>query len=89
MSKSSSKIVELRAYGSDKDRTLPKEKLKSSAERLRGPLRLSSMDRIVTQNLLMSGRADNHSCVATTCQVSLECSHLVDYEGNTVLIVRL
>ena len=50
MSKSSGKIVELRAYGSDKDGTLPKEKLKSLAERLHGPLRLSGMDRIATQS---------------------------------------
>ena len=50
MSKSSSKIVELGAYGSDKDRALPKEKLKSLAKRLRGPLRLSGMDRVVTQS---------------------------------------
>ena len=50
MSKSSGKIVELRAYGSDKDGTLPKEKLKSLAERLRGPLRLSGVDRIVTRS---------------------------------------
>ena len=50
MSKSSGKIVELRAYGSDKDRALPKEKLKSLAERLRGPLRLLGVDRIVTQS---------------------------------------
>ena len=50
MSKCSSKIVELGAYGSDKDLALPKEKLKSLAERLRGPLRLSGVDRIVTQS---------------------------------------
>ena len=43
-------MVELGAYGSDKDHALPKEKLKSFAERLRGPLRLSSVDRIVTQS---------------------------------------
>ena len=50
MSKSSGKIVELGAYGSDKDGTLPKEKLKSLVERLRGPLRLSGVDMIVTQS---------------------------------------
>ena len=50
MSKSSSKIVELGAYGSDKNRALPKEKLKSWTERLRSPLRLSGVDRIVTQS---------------------------------------
>ena len=50
MSKSSDKIVKLRAYGSDKDGTLTKEKLKSMAERLRGPLRLSGVDRIVTRS---------------------------------------
>ena len=33
----------------DKDRALAKEKLKSLTERLRGPLRLSSVDSIVTQ----------------------------------------
>ena len=44
--------MKLRAYGSDKDRTLPKpkEKVKSLAERLRGPLRLSGVDRIVKQS---------------------------------------
>ena len=50
VSKSSGKIVELGAYGLDKDCTLPKEKLKSLAERLHGPLRLSGVDRIVTQS---------------------------------------
>ena len=50
MSKSSGKIVELGAYGSEKDRPLPKKKLKSLAERLCGPLRLSGMDRIITQS---------------------------------------
>ena len=50
VSKSSGKIVKLRAYGSDKDRALPREKLKSSAERLRGPLRLSGVRRIITQS---------------------------------------
>ena len=33
----------------------------------------------------VSVRADNHSCVARTCQVSLECSHLIDYKRNTAL----
>ena len=28
------------------------------------------------------GRTENHSSIARTWQVSLECSHLVDYEGN-------
>ena len=50
MSKCSGKIVELGAYGSDKDRALPKEKLKSLAERLHGHLRLSGVDRIITQS---------------------------------------
>ena len=50
MSKSSSKIVELGAYGSDKNHALPKEKLKSLTERLRSPLQLSGVDRIVTQS---------------------------------------
>ena len=50
MSKSSGKILELGAYGSDKDRALPMEKFKSLAERLRDPLRLSCVDRIVTQS---------------------------------------
>ena len=48
-SKSSGKIV-VGAYGLDKDCALPKEKLKSVDERLCGPLRLSSMDRTVTQS---------------------------------------
>ena len=73
-------------YGSDKDCALPKEKLKSLTERLHGPLRLSGVDRIVTQSFLcQEGPADNHSCVARTCQVSLECSPPVDYEDNTAL----
>ena len=50
MSKSSCKIVELEAYGSDKDCALPKEKLKSLAERLRSPLGPSDVDRIMTQS---------------------------------------
>ena len=50
MSKSSCKTIELEAYRLDKDPTLPKEKLKSLAERLRGPLRLSGVDSIVTQS---------------------------------------
>ena len=46
MSKSSSKTIELEAYRLDKDGLLPKEKLKSLAERLCGPLQLymSSVD---------------------------------------------
>ena len=44
MSKSSCKTNELEAYRLDKDRALPKEKLKSLTERLRGPLRLSGVD---------------------------------------------
>ena len=50
MSKSSWKIVELGAYWLDKDHALPKEKLKSLAERLCDPIRLSDVDRIVTQS---------------------------------------
>ena len=50
VSKSSDKIVELGAYGSVKDSALSKEKLKSLAERLCGPLQLPSVDRIVTQS---------------------------------------
>ena len=46
---------------------------------LRGPLQH------VRPGFLMLGRADNHSCVGRTCQVSLECSHLVDYKGNSAL----
>ena len=38
MSKSSCKTVELGAYGLDKDRALPKDKLKSLTERLHGLL---------------------------------------------------
>ena len=56
MSKNSGKIVELGAYGLDKDCAFPKEKLKSLAERLRGPLRLSSVDRIVSQSSLRQER---------------------------------
>ena len=48
MSKSSWKAIELEAYRSDKDCVLAKEKLKSLTERLRGPLRLSGVDSIVT-----------------------------------------
>ena len=50
MSKSSCKTIELEAYPLDKDRALPKEMLKSLTERLRGPLRLSGVDSIVTQS---------------------------------------
>ena len=50
MSKSSDKIVELGAYGSVKDHALFKEKLKSLAERLCGPLQLPSVDRIITRS---------------------------------------
>ena len=50
MSKSSYKTVKLGAYGSDKDRVLPKEKLKSLTERLRGLLRLSGVVSIVKQS---------------------------------------
>ena len=50
MSRSSCKTIELEAYRLDKDRVLPKEMLKSLTERLRGPLRLSGMDSIVTQS---------------------------------------
>ena len=67
----------------DKDRALPKEKLKSLTERLRGPLRLSGVDSIVTQSSSRQEWADNSSCVGRTCQISLERSHLVDNEGNT------
>ena len=50
MSKISCKTIELEAYRLDKDRALPKEKLKSLTERLRGPLQLSGVDSIVTQS---------------------------------------
>ena len=50
MSKSSCQTIELEPYLLDKDRTLPKEMLKSLTERLRGPLRLSGVDSIVTQS---------------------------------------
>ena len=50
MSKSSCKTIELEAYQLDKDRALPKEKLKSLTEMLSGPLRLSGVDSIVTQS---------------------------------------
>ena len=60
----------------DKNHALPKEKLISLTERLRGPLQLSGMNSIATQS------ADNHSCVAI--ELALErLVHLVDYEGNT------
>ena len=88
MSKSSSKTIELQAYRLDKDCPLSKEKLKSLAERLCGPLRLymSSVDiQECNTKFLASGRDDNCFCVARTCQVSLKYSHLVDYKGNTAL----
>ena len=47
VSKSSCQTIELEAYPLDK---LPKEMLKSLTERLRGPLRLSGVDSIVTQS---------------------------------------
>ena len=50
MGKSSCITVEFGCYGLDKDRGLPKEMLKSLTERLRGPLRLSGVDSIVTQS---------------------------------------
>ena len=50
MSKSSCKAIELEAYRLYKDRALPKEKLKSLTERLRGPFRLTDVDSIVTQS---------------------------------------
>ena len=50
MSKSSCQTIELGPYPLDKDRTLPKEMLKSLTERLRGPLRLSGVDSIATQS---------------------------------------
>ena len=59
--------------------------LNSLIERLCSPLRLSFMGSFKTQRVIVSGRADNCSCVARTCQVSLKQSHLVDYEGNIVL----
>ena len=52
MSKSGCKTVDFGAYGSEKDRVLPKEKLKSLTERLCGLLRLSGVGRIVKQSLL-------------------------------------
>ena len=48
---SSYKTVELGAYGSDKDHTLPKEKLQSLIERLCGLLRLSGVVCIIKQSL--------------------------------------
>ena len=51
MSKSSYKTVKLGAYGLDKDRVLPKEKLKNVTERLHGLHRLSGMVSIVKQSL--------------------------------------
>ena len=51
----------------------------SLTERLCGPLEH------VRLRFLTSGRADNHSCVGRTFLVSLECSHLVDYKGNSAL----
>ena len=32
-----------------------------------------------------SVRVENRSCVARTCQVFLERSHLIDYQGNSAL----
>ena len=84
MSISSCETVELGAYGLVKDCRLPKEMLKSLTERLCWPLQLSGMDSIIKQKVpkfLASERADKRSCVHRTCQVSLECSHLVDWEG--------
>ena len=63
----------------DQDHALPKEKLKSLSEMVHCPLRLLGVNSIVTH---ASVRADNHSCVARTCWVSLKSSHLVD---NTAL----
>ena len=48
MSKSSCQTLKLEAYWLDKDGALPKEKLKSSTERLCDPPRLSDIDSIVT-----------------------------------------
>ena len=50
MGKSSSKTVELGAYGLDKDHGLPTEMLKSLTERPRGRLQLSGVDSIITQS---------------------------------------
>ena len=59
--KSSCKTVEFVAYGLDKDSGLPEEILKSLTERLRGPLRLSGVDSIVTQS---SSRREGPTTVA-------------------------
>ena len=68
----------------DKDRALPKEKLNSLTERLHSLLRLSGVDSIVKQS--SSHYEGPRTCVARTWQVSLECSHLIDYEGNGALL---
>ena len=47
---SGDETIELEAYRLDKDRALPKEKLKSLTERLCGLLQLSGVDSIVTQS---------------------------------------
>ena len=57
----------------------------SLTERLRGPLRLSGVDSIVTPSSRVRKGRQPRSCVPRTCQVGLERSHLVDYEGNTAL----
>ena len=51
MSRSCRKTVKLGAYGSDRDHALPKEKLKSLTETLRGLLRLLGVDSFVKQSL--------------------------------------
>ena len=78
--------MKLKAYQLGKDRALPKEKLKSLTEKLCGPLQLYMSSVNVTQtSSCQEGPTIVPVHVARTCQVSLECSHLVDYEGNTVL----
>ena len=66
----------------EKDRVLPKVKFKNLIERLFGTFQMLGVDSISKAKFVTSGRAENHFCVAKTCQVSLENSFIVDYKSN-------
>ena len=65
---------------------LHKEKLKSLTKRLHGLLQLSGVDSIVKQaSSCQEGPRTVPMKLCRTCHVSLQCSHLADYDGNSTL----
>ena len=70
---------------SDNDRILLKEKPKSLARKYVAPLTLRRGQHHKAK-FVVSGKTEDCFCLAKICEVSLEHSHLIDYEGNSALL---